>query len=101
MERPRLLEQYISRLLGAGVMISACCLVVGLLAYILEEAVGWQAGTHRSILFAGIVLLMATPVLRILATAISFAREGEWKFFGFAVWVLIAITASIIIAQWN
>ena len=70
------LETHLGRLLFAGVVISAACLAVGLVI--------WMAGGHpalaNGILATGLVLLMATPILRVVVSLVEYARMRDWFF---------------------
>jgi uncharacterized membrane protein len=48
----------------------------------------------RAIIQAGIVLLIATPVIRIIFSAIGFALEKDWLYLGITLLVLLVIAAS-------
>jgi uncharacterized membrane protein len=48
----------------------------------------------RAIIQAGIVLLIATPVIRIIFSAIGFVLEKDWLYTGISVLVLAVIVIS-------
>ncbi|MEO6520508.1 MAG: DUF1634 domain-containing protein [Mucilaginibacter sp.] len=50
----------------------------------------------RAIIQFGIILLIATPIARVLLSAISFAAEKDYLYVGIAVIVLSVITISML-----
>jgi len=50
----------------------------------------------RSIIQLGIILLIATPIARVLLSAISFVSEKDYLYVGIAVIVLAIITVSML-----
>ena len=70
------LEATLGRLLRAGVTSAAVCLAIGLAV--------WMAtgGTRLSngILTAGILILMATPLMRVVVSLAAYARMRDWFF---------------------
>lgn len=79
------LDGLIARLLRWGVYASGALLVAGL-------ALG-SAGMVR----AGIAVLVATPVLRVLVLTAGYARAGEWRFAaaGAAVLAMLALSLAL------
>jgi uncharacterized protein DUF1634 len=75
-------------LLSIGVLASSAALAIGLIA--------WMAGYDSiglTLMNAGLVVLMATPVVRVLTSAIEYARARDWPF-TIATAVLVAILAA-------
>jgi uncharacterized membrane protein len=70
------LEVQLGRLLYAGVMSAAVCLLLGLLL--------WMAGGHPAaanvILTTGLVILMLTPIARVVTSLVVYARMRDWLF---------------------
>ena len=60
-------------LLG-GVLIAATCLLAGLVTWMIAAPNG------RALMDAGLVVLMATPVLRVMLSVAEYARERDWVF---------------------
>ncbi len=81
------LELQLGRLLFAGVMSSALCLAVGLVL--------WVAGGHptaaNAILTAGLVILMVTPIARVVASLAVYVRMRDWFFVGTTVMVFVVL----------
>jgi uncharacterized membrane protein len=50
----------------------------------------------RAIIQFGIILLIATPIVRVLLSAISFAAEKDYLYVGIAIIVLAIITISML-----
>lgn len=45
----------------------------------------------------GVFILALTPALRVMALAILWAREKDWKFVGISLMVLVALIISVVI----
>lgn len=57
----------------------------------------WQGiltGRGRAIIQAGIILLIATPVIRVVFSAIGFVLEKDWLYTGISLLVLLVIIIS-------
>lgn len=78
----------------ACVMVSTISLVAGLGAWILTGGTA-----HAWLLDAGLVLLMATPVLRVFLALVDFTRERDWVFVGTAVAVLVFLALSVALSN--
>jgi uncharacterized membrane protein len=77
------LELRLGRLLMAGVMSSALCLAAGLLLWV---AGGHPAAANR-ILTAGLVILMMTPIARVVTSVVVYVRLRDWFFVATTVMV--------------
>jgi uncharacterized membrane protein len=86
-------ERTLGRVLTLGVRVSTACLVTGLL---LRAVMPGRAGVL--LLHAGIVVLMATPALRVAVSIASFARRREWWLVSCAAAVLVMLIAGIGVA---
>ena len=88
------LERHLGRLLFAGVSSSAALLLVGLLL--------WMTGTapalSHGVLNAGLIVLMATPILRVIVSLIEYVRMRDWFFVLTTLGVLIVLFASVALA---
>jgi uncharacterized membrane protein len=69
------LERLLGRLMLAGVTSSAACLLLGLVLFLTGAALA--AGF---VMTAGLVALMATPVLRVLVAVVEAIRMRDWFF---------------------
>lgn len=57
----------------------------GLAAVWPRDPAGW-------LITAGVGVLLATPIARLVAAAIGFAREGDWRYVGLTA-AILALTA--------
>jgi uncharacterized membrane protein len=88
------LERAIGFVLRAGVLASSACLAVGL-------ALALAVGEHGAVLFllhAGVILLLLTPVARVVVSIAQFASARDWTFMGLTIVVLIELMASAVAA---
>ena len=88
------LEQRLGRLFIVGLTVSAMFLVVGLGLYLV--APGTAPGEWP--LTAGLLVLMATPLLRVVVSTIEYVRMGEWFFVLTTLAVLVELSITIIYA---
>lgn len=87
------LERVIGVVLRAGVMASSACLAVGLLLALMTG--GGLAGT---LLHAGIIVLLATPVARVIVSIVQYASQRDWAFTALTAIVLLELMASAVAA---
>ena len=73
------LEKAIEAALGAGLVLSGTLLVFGLTA------------GRPAALRAGILILLWTPVTRLVVLAAGMAHRREWPFAAIALWILLVI----------
>ena len=87
------LERSLGRLLQAGVFSSAACLAVGLIAWM----IGGPSAPATLALTIGLVILMATPILRVVVSLVAYVRMRDWFFVSttITVFVLLAITVTL------
>ena len=88
------LEVHLGRLLQAGVLASAVCLALGLALWM----AGAAAGAASALLTAGLVILMATPILRVIVSLIEYARMRDWFFVGTTVLVFAVLLVTVTLA---
>ena len=81
----------LGRLLQAGVLTAAACLAVGLVL----SFVG-PAAAANTMLTAGLLVLMATPVTPVLVSLATYVRSREWVF----VWATVAVLALLVTTLW-
>jgi uncharacterized membrane protein len=86
------LERLLSTLMLRGVQVSAACLMAGLALWLADARVLWAA----RLLTAGLIALMATPMLRVAVSVVEAVRLRDWFFVGTtaAVAVLLAVTVG-------
>ena len=96
MSNPRFerLEVVLGRVLLAGVLSSSACLAVGLIV--------WMAGSSpiaaNRILAAGLIVLMATPILRVVVSLVEYVRMRDWWFAATTVVVLAVLMGAVAVA---
>ena len=88
------LERHLGRLLILGVATSAALLSIGLLWSIVAPT-GSAAAT---LLAAGLMVLMATPMLRVLVSLVEYARMREWVFVATTLVVLAELAVGVVFA---
>ena len=59
------------------------------------EQVAFSARRPRLLINVGIAILLLTPYVRVMASVISFAVEGNWKYVAFTAFVLATLTYSL------
>ncbi len=95
-DRPSLtrLEVHLGRLLVTGVAISATLLAVGLGM--------WLFNPHQPIalwlLNAGLIVLMATPIMRVVVSFAEYIAMRQWFFVGVTILVLLELSITILVA---
>ena len=87
------LERLIGIVLRAGVVISSTCLAVGLLLYL---AAGGPLAAF--LLNAGIVVLLATPLARVVVSTVQYVSQRDWPFAALTFIVLLELIASAVAA---
>jgi uncharacterized membrane protein len=69
----------LARWLTAGMTLSAASLIAGLILAYVERARGLPNGPHP-LLDAGLIILMVTPLVRVLVSLSEEIRERNWVF---------------------
>lgn len=90
---PRL-ERAVGLVLRGGVIVSTACLTTGLLA----SLVGGGGSVAAVLLNVGILVLLATPVARVVVSTAEYAIEGDWRFAALTGVVLLELIASAVAA---
>jgi uncharacterized membrane protein len=86
-EGPTGLERTIEGVLTAGLLASAGLLLAGL-------------SLHRELLLKwGVLILMATPVARVVVVTVGLLRERDWLFASVSFWILAVLGSSIYFAS--
>ena len=70
------LERHVGRLLFAGVTSAAICLAAGLVLWMMGD---YPAAANR-ILTGGLVILMITPIARVVISFVVYVRMRDWFF---------------------
>jgi len=88
------LELTLGRLLHAGVITSALCLAAGL---VLSMALG-RSAVASGALTMGLVILMATPIMRVVVSLVVYVRMRDWFFVWTTVMVFVLLSVTIFLA---
>jgi uncharacterized membrane protein len=86
----RRLEHSIGVVLRAGVVASSACLAAGL---VLALVTG-EGGVAGVLLNTGIIVLLVTPVARVVVSIVRYASDRDWAFTLLTSIVLIELLAS-------
>jgi uncharacterized membrane protein len=84
------LEVQVGRLLQTGVLMSAACLGIGLALWIARGS----STPANALLTCGLVVLMMTPLARVVASLIAYVRLRDWFFVGTTVMVFVVLIAA-------
>jgi len=84
------IELVLARFLRIGSLISAALLAAGILAMLLG-----QTGFAPNLISAGLLVLLCTPVMRVVVAGLIFVREKDWHFAFFSLVVLCALAAGV------
>ena len=60
---------------------------------------GLRTDNGRTLMLAGLLILIATPVVRVIVSSLDFIRERNWTYVVLTVLVLGALTGSIVQAR--
>jgi uncharacterized membrane protein len=88
------LERVVGVVLRGGVIASSTCLTIGLLLSVVTEG----SAIAAQLLNAGIVVLLATPVARVVVSTIEYVVEEDWRFATLTCIVLLELIASAVAA---
>jgi uncharacterized membrane protein len=55
-----------------------------------------RAGLPVGFLWLGLVVVIATPIVRVAVSAVGFAREGQWRMVGVGAGILLIIAIGIV-----
>jgi uncharacterized membrane protein len=84
------LERAVGVVLRAGVMLSTICLAVG----VVWALASGESGGARVLLQTGILVLLMTPVARVVVSIAQYVTERDWRFATLTTIVLIELLAS-------
>ena len=88
------LEGLLERLMITGVASSAVCMVAGLAIFL----TGAHSSTATAVVTAGLIILMATPALRVVIAVVEAIRMRDWFFLAVAGTVVVLLTLAMILA---
>jgi uncharacterized membrane protein len=88
------LERAIGFVLRAGVVLSTACLFLGLMAALVLG----DTTVPRILLHTGIVILLGTPVARVIVSITQYTLARDWAFASLTAIVLVELLASAVAA---
>jgi len=88
------MEILVGRVLRVGVTTSSICLAMGLVL----STINGNSGAAYILLTTGLVVLMATPVVRVMVSVVEYALERDWTFVTLTSIVLVELLASVVAA---
>ena len=88
------LERWVGVVLRAGVMASSACLAVGLVLVLFTG----EGGAAGILLQTGIIVLLATPVARVVVSTVQYVIARDWTFTALTLIVLVELMASVVAA---
>jgi uncharacterized membrane protein len=89
------LERWLGAVLRTGALASGALLAIGLVL----ELAGVNHGLSAAVTAAGLMILMATPVARVVVSVVEFALDRDWLFLAMTVTVLVILTGSLGVAM--
>lgn len=107
------LERSIGRLLSAGSYAAIVLLMIGfalMLIQGIDPLAGGPAFDVRALvgdllalrptgfLWVGLIVVLATPASRVVASLIGYRRQGEWRMALVAILILLVILLSVLVA---
>jgi len=87
---PQQFEQLLGKVLRVGVLASSVCLAIGLLLSFLPSPLP----IATSLLQLGIVVLLCTPVARVVVSVVEYVGQRDWLFATLTLIVLAELVAS-------
>jgi uncharacterized membrane protein len=88
------LEHRVGRLLVVGVTLSAVALAIGLTLFL----IGPDPRIGTRVIDAGLIILMATPILRVMISVVEYVRMREWFFALITLAVLVVLSVTVFYA---
>ena len=88
------LETHLGRLLAIGVTASAALLAIGLALWLsnpMSPAAIW-------LLNAGLMVLMAIPIMRVVVSFAEYLSTRQWFFAGVTIVVLVELSVTVLVA---
>jgi len=88
------LERHLGRLFMIGLSLSAAALVCGLTLFLFAP----NAPSRTWFLNAGLVILMATPIVRVMVSVVEYVKMRDWFFVIATLVVLAELSVTMIYA---
>jgi len=112
------IEAIVARLLQAGVVLAAVLVLAGGLPYLARHGGAAPAGqlftgepaalreiggilrgardlSGRALIMSGVLVIIATPVLRVAASLVAFLHQRDWTYTAMTAFVLALLVASM------
>lgn len=104
-------DSTIGRLMVAMTYVAVALLIVGVVLMAVhgtspldggqafDPAMLWaelRNGAPVGFLWLGLVVVIATPIVRVAVSAVGFAREGRWRMVGVGAGILLVIAVGIV-----
>ena len=109
------IERNIGKILRVGVFVSTTVIIIGILMFLLSGHSGYAEGVwpdkFKEILsglvefkalawlMTGLFLLILTPVLRVVASIVAFAKEGDKLYVAITTLVLIILIVAMFVGH--
>ncbi len=88
------LEMTLARLLRIGSFVAAVLIALGIAVMLFGNE-----KMASGLVTAGLVALMATPVMRVATAGLIFVRERDWRFACFCLVVICALIAGMLLGH--
>jgi uncharacterized membrane protein len=88
------LERWLGKILGIGAVTSTAFLAVGLVLQLL----GVLPNIADDMTHTGLIILIATPVARVVASVVDFTISRDWLFTTLTALVLVILLGSLLVA---
>ncbi len=87
------LERHLGRIFTVGLALTAAALALGLALFLLAPETPW-----RTVLNGGLLILMATPMLRVVVSVVEYVQMQDWFFVVLTVAVLLELSVTVMYA---
>ena len=88
------LEVTLGRLLQLGITLAAVFLAGGLILWMVRG----PSGVAGMVLTGGLIILMATPIMRVAVSLVAYIRMRDWFFVVTTVMVFVLLGVTVLLA---
>lgn len=88
------LERWLGKILGIGAVTSTAVLAAGLILQLLHV----RPDVADTLTHVGLIILIATPVARVVASVVDFIMSRDWLFTTLTALVLMILLGSLMVA---
>ena len=88
------LERWLGKILGVGAVTSTALLAAGLVL----QLAGVLPNLATTLTHVGLIILIATPVARVVASVVDFTMSRDWTFTVLTGLVLLILLGSLLVA---